>query len=122
MKQYITSLFLVIILLGGLSFDRQCRISTENQGNIADHSASEQLFYSADYYDIANQAVNTDPTQSLVQHLPSFSHKKPIGDLSTEKSIELTNNKKTSVYLYVAKCHLIRFEGPDIIHPFNYFW
>ena len=122
MKQYISSLFFVIIFLGGLSFDRHSRIPIENPGIIDGYAVSELLFFSVDYSGITNVAVNTDPNQSLIQHLLSFSHKKPIGTRSIEKSVELTNNTKTSVNLYISKCHLIRFDGPDIIHPFNYFW
>jgi len=122
MKQFIASIYIVIIFFCGLTFERQSRIQLENKGNITGHSTSEPILYSTNFYDISNLAVNNESNQSLITHLLSFSHKNPFGNLSTKRSVELTNNNKISVYLYIAKCHVVQFEGPDIIHPFNYFW
>ncbi|MCF8371940.1 MAG: hypothetical protein K9H64_09975 [Bacteroidales bacterium] len=122
MKKNITYIYLLILLFVGLNIESQAQEIKEKQNQITGQTTSANNCYMTGYYDFFNHDANMKTSQQLVQHiLPSF-QKFPFGVLFNEKVAELFRNRKILKYILIAKFQVVRFEGPDIIHPFNYFW
>jgi hypothetical protein len=122
MKQLIASLFIGFVLFFGLKDGGKAQRETEKQNQITGQSSSDNCYYSRGYSDIFNIASIKETSQSLTIRLLHSFQRFPFCASFTEKSTELTKKNEISDYFYIAECLIIRFEGPDIIHPYNYFW
>ncbi len=122
MKQLIASLFIGFVLFSGLKNWGQAQSETEKQNQITGHWSSDNFFYSSGYPVVFNNASIKETGQNLTIRLLHSFQRFPFHDSNTEKSTELTKKNEISDYFYISECLIIRFEGPDIIHPYNYFW
>lgn len=122
MKLFVASIYLIVVVLSGLTFNRQTKRLLKYQGDVAENYASGFLVSSNDLSDILNFGVNKETNQNVIQSEFPFGNKYRFGNPFTEKYAELTKKNEIADYLFVAEFKIVRFEGPDIIHPFNYFW
>ncbi len=122
MKQFIASVFIGFILFFGLKDGGPAQREIEKQYQITGQSSSGNCIYSRGYSDVFNNASIKETGQSLILRVFQSYQRFPFVDSFTEKSIELAKKIEISDYFYIAECLIIRFEGPEIIHPFNYFW
>lgn len=122
MKQLFTSIY-VVVLFCGLTVKVQVQGRTEERLHISgDNAASDNYSYLFDYSDIFNHTANKETGQRLVQRLFPTVLKFPFGESFAEKCAEIIRNNEIATNLYITEFQILRFEGPDIIHPFNYFW
>ncbi len=122
MKQFIVFIYLLILLFIGLNIEMPTQEKKDKQKQIARQISSVDNYCFTGYYDGFGNDANMRTSQNLVQRiLPSF-QKFPFSTFFNKKIAELLRNIKISKYIFIAKSQVIRFEGPDIIHPFNYFW
>lgn len=72
--------------------------------------------------DIFHHVANNENVQpTLPQLFPTISKFRFAG-FSVESETGINREREISKYIVYAECHILRFEGPDIIYPFNYFW
>lgn len=122
MKRFVAFIYLVVLLFIGLNIEVPTQEKKEKQNQIADQTSSVNNCYLTGYYNGFNHDADMKTSQRLAQRiLPTF-QKFPFSNLFNERIADLLRSKKISKYIFIAKFQVIRFEGPDIIHPFNYFW
>lgn len=96
---------------------------TKHTINIAlDSSTSDNPFIISDASDLFNHTANNENGQRSFQRLFPTSQKFFFGGLLLNENDELKRKSEISNYVFIAECHIVRFEGSDIIFPFNYFW
>lgn len=122
MKQFLAVIYLIILLFVGLNVEIQAQEKKETSNQIAGQAASVNYSCLTCYYNAFKSDAKLEIQQQFAQSVLSSFKKVPYAELFNEKIAELLRNQKTSKYLFFAKFQVIRFEGPDIIHPFNYFW
>lgn len=85
-------------------------------------SASDNQFIISEASGLFNHVANRENGQRLFQRLfPTF-QKFLYGRLLLNENAELNRTNEMSNYVFFTECHIVRLEGTDIIHPFNYFW
>jgi hypothetical protein len=122
MKQLIASVFIGFTLFFGLKDGGLAQRECEKQNQITGQSSSGNCIYSRGYSDVFNNVSIKETGQSLIIRLLHSFQRFPFCDSFAEKSIDLAKNNEISDYFFIAEFLIIRFEGPDIIHPYNYFW
>ncbi|MFH0757474.1 MAG: hypothetical protein V2B15_09320 [Bacteroidota bacterium] len=95
---------------------------TRHIGNIAvESSASDNPIIVSGTSDLFNPSANKE-NESAFQRLFPTLQKFLYGGLLQDEYAELKKKSEISNYVAIAEYHIVRFEGKDIIHPFNYFW
>lgn len=122
MKQFIAPIYLLVILFVGLNIEVPTQEKKDKQNQIAGQICSIDNYFLTGYYHAFDHDANMITSQNLGQRILPSIQKFPISTLSNEKIAELLRNLKISKYIFIAKFEVIRFDGSDIIHPFNYFW
>jgi hypothetical protein len=122
MKQFFASVFIIVIIFCGLNFELQLQKTPKQQDNISEHLVPEMYFISSDNFDGLNYFAVKKNISSIVQRLLPSNDKFHFSDIFNEKNSESIINNNISDYIFIAECNVNRFEGPDIIYPFNYFW
>ena len=122
MKQFIASTYLVCIFFCGWTFNKQNPNQIGDQNSISTYLSLGKIIFSDDFYYCPNFPNIEGSERELTQTFASLKHKFPLNGLSEQRNLELLYNKKIAECLLHSKCFGILFEGPDIIHPFNYFW
>jgi hypothetical protein len=113
---------LVIIFLAGSPFEGNSRERIQCQNPVTGLQVPDHLIYSSDISGVMNIACNEEENQGSGQHsLPSF-QRFSLSAQCAEKVAELRKDQEISGFIHIAQTHVIRLEGPAIIHPFNYFW
>ena len=121
MKLFFAGVLWVLVLLTGGTVPAQ---PAETKSILCQKSslpAHDHFIYSSSYSGIFNSAVNEENQASGQQLAPSF-NRIPSSPRLTEKYAESIRNHEISGYICLALFHIKRFEGPGIIHPFDYFW
>lgn len=122
MKQFLASLIFAMVLSLGLAVGGQTRVSiAPQQDAIAGYTVMDHPCF-ASGLDLFNEAEGRETSQDPSRHPFPFPWKSSLISPFTEKYPELLKKSEISNYIYAAECHVVRFEGPGIIHPFNYFW
>jgi hypothetical protein len=115
-------IYLVIIIVFGWNPEGKATNIPGKQINPTEQGISNICFYTSANSDFHNIAINEVTfINPLTGSRESF-QKFPFSAAFTEKKIEKCLKDKISDYLFITECRTIRLEGPDIIHPFDYFW
>lgn len=122
MKLFVASVYFIVVVLSGFTFNGQTRLQLNQPGDSELNNTSGFFVGSNGLSDILNFALNKETNQNVLQREFQLSNKFRLDNLFTKKFAELTKKNEIANYLYVAEFKIVRFEGPDIIHPFNYFW
>ncbi len=122
MKLFVAIILIGFNVFGGLILNSQMQNLVKSQEISTGISTSGYVVGSFDYSTIFSFALNKESTQVVdIQEFPSFK-KHLLNVLIAEKNAEQSNNSRIPSYLFFAECKITRLAGPDIIHPFNYFW
>jgi len=81
-------------------------------------SASDHQFILAEASGSVYDGINRNDEQHSIPRLYPTSQKHPLG----APDIWSNKNNEISVTVIFAENHIVRLDGPDIIHPFHYFW
>jgi hypothetical protein len=84
-------------------------------------SASDNLFLISGTSDLSNHSAKQENGPSFQPLFPT-PQKFCCGGLLLNENAELKRKSEISNYVLIAEYQIVRFEGKDIIHPFNYFW
>lgn len=122
MKLFVASVYFIVVVLSGFTFNAQTRLQLNQPGDSELNNTSGFFVGTNGLSEIINFALNKETNQNVFQRDFPFGNKFRLDNLLIRKFAELTKKNEITEYLYVATCKIIRFEGPDIIHPFNYFW
>lgn len=122
MKLFVALVYLIVVVLSGLTYNSQDQMLLKQHGDNQTNYASGFLVGSPGLSDMINFGVNKENNQNVLQREFQLGNKFRFGNLLAEKFAELAKKNEIANYLYVAEFKIARFEGPDIIHPFNYFW
>ena len=87
-----------------------------------EYSASDNLFIISGSCGLLNQTANKETGQPIIQRLLPSVKKFTFSVFSTNEYAEQNRKNKVAHHILIAKNQVIRLEGTDIIHPFNYFW
>ena len=88
---------------------------------------AERIFTDNIFLPSGSTIILNDPSGKVsgsnnLKRPPISSYKLSSVGFSSYKAFKFAINNELSLYLYFTKCFDIQLEGPDIIHPFNYFW
>lgn len=72
--------------------------------------------------DLTRYDADREPDISFAQHLLPSVNKFSLPAVFAGKHAENLRKCTISDYIYSSEFQVIRFEGADIIHPFNCFW
>lgn len=87
-----------------------------------DSSATDNSFAISEVLGLLDRAANRGNGQHLFQRLFPVAHKFYFGGFLLSKNAELIRKGKIVNYIQSTESNIVRFCGPSIIYPFNYFW
>ncbi|HER08701.1 MAG TPA: hypothetical protein ENO20_07300 [Bacteroides sp.] len=122
MKQFAAAAYIAVIVFTGFDLRGNTQRSAGQQDSNISHTASETCFYSSGYKDLTRYDANREPDISFAQHLLPSVNKFSLPAVFAGKHAENLRKCTISEYIYSSEFQVVRFEGPDINHPFNCFW
>ena len=121
MRHIAASIFFVIIVIGGLVPVRQPVCHPLNESHVSGNSATIPLSVSAAVIQLSEYANTTENIRVRLHYDYTHSFKDLAGKIF-KKTVELSINNEISAYArHIGSC-VIRFNGPEIAHPFDYYW
>lgn len=122
MKHFLASFILAAVFSFGWAQEGQSLERTgQHQDAFTGCTVKDHLYLSSGP-DLFNDAEKRETGQGNSRHLYPSPQNFAFSHPCTEKYPELKRKSEISSYIYTAECHVLRFEGPGIIHPFNCFW
>lgn len=106
-------LYTILFLLVGIVFN-----ASEIKAKETVHA--ERVKYAAS--DIFNLPADWEDRQQTFRTLYPAIQKSPSAGRSVDDDAGSIRKSEISTYVFYAEYHIPRFEGADIIYPFNCFW
>ena len=122
MKRILISLLLAAFLLCGLNAEGRTQERVVLKDNVSGLPLPVRLFYSPGFPDLCRDAADQRSHQDYMRRLLPCFLRSPFRDASDNTRSESTDDLKVSGSVDNSEILVIKLEGPDIIHPFDYFW
>lgn len=121
MRRFAASIFVAVLLLSGLYSQEVLRGSSGQPALTGHHSDPGWCLCSSDPSG-ADPAITGEEQKAPGERLyPTVARYRCV-KTTTVKVAENIRSSTQADYIFIAEFRVIRFEGPDIIHPYFYSW
>ena len=122
MRQVTASVFVMMVLMSGLNSEKILQGLSDQSGRAEHRSEHGGNVFSSDPTGsdpaITGEERKTGPAVRLYPSMAGFRCIKT----ATSKVAENIRSNAQADYVSIAEQKVLRFEGPDIIHPYYYSW
>jgi hypothetical protein len=122
MRQVAASVFVIIIVITGLDSNKMLQGSSEQPSRTEHHSDPGGYLFSFDPIRTGPAITSEEMKTGAAECLYASVDRYRCARATRVKAAESIRSNAQADYIFIAEQQVIRFEGPDIIHPYYYSW